>query len=93
MPIFAAYADGKSVQCRRRGTVHWWEIVSPHDFSSYDEDDYEYQVKPEPEPREWWAVEYPDGSIGILWNTAKEANDRAPANGNRRVIHVREVLP
>ena len=59
-----AWANGKIIQWRRRDQNEWHEIYidSPGIILSWDWDEFEYRVKPEPKLRPWTADEVPLGA-------------------------------
>jgi hypothetical protein len=91
LPAFQAWAAGEAVMSRCKGGSGEWHTYKPGSDQPLWANDFDY--KPAPKAREWWAVEYPDGSIGMLLTTEQEADNRVIGSSNRRIIHVREVLP
>ena len=59
-----AWADGKSIQYRRRDQSEWFDIepACTATILSWDWDEFEYRVKPMPKLRPWTADEVPLGS-------------------------------
>ena len=62
------FADGKEVQCRRRGTDVWVQFESGEN-PAWNWDIYEYRLKPTPVLRPWTADEVPLGA----WIRFKQA--------------------
>jgi hypothetical protein len=47
LPVMTAFAEGKAIQFRRVGVFDWMDLPDNPDFGN----DYQYRIKPEPEPR------------------------------------------
>ena len=62
--VMIAWANGKIIQWRRRDQNEWHKIYidSPGIILSWDWDEFEYRVKPEPKLRPWTADEVPLGA-------------------------------
>lgn len=89
--VIQAHKDGKQVQHRRklgRPENQWGDsLVGPGwNFAEYD-----YRVKPE--PREWWLLEFPDGTTSVSLKTRDEAIEAQNYSAFRcKATLVREVL-
>jgi hypothetical protein len=89
-----AWSEGKKVEQRHNATG-----VMPHkrDWYPFDGEAYidgaEYRVVPDPpKAREFWLNVYQDGSVGVLRESRKAADDHA--TGKRTdCIRIREILP
>jgi len=59
-----AWADGKSIQYRQRDQSEWFDIepACTATILSWDWDEFDYRVKPEPKLRPWTEDEVPLGS-------------------------------
>lgn len=59
-----AWADGKSIQYRRRDQSEWFDVEPACTATtlSWDWDEFEYRVKPMPKLRPWTADEVPLGA-------------------------------
>ena len=58
------WADGKSIQYRRRDQSEWFDVGPPCTATilSWDWDEFAYRVKPMPKLRPWTADEVPLGA-------------------------------
>ncbi len=82
--VIAAHRDKKTIQLLR-SNGQWDDLACPvWDFANF-----KYRIKPE--PREWWAVKYGDGSV-ICEPSKQDAVRAADGSPSREVIRVREVL-
>lgn len=73
-----AWADGKSIQYRRRNQSEWFDIEPACTATtlSWDWDEFEYRVKPMPKLRPWTADEVPARACRIIERELNAANDR-----------------
>ena len=73
-----AWADGKSIQYRRRNQSEWFDIepACTATILSWDWDEFEYRVKPMPKLRPWTADEVPARACRIIERELNAANDR-----------------
>lgn len=80
--VMLAWADGKTIQCRRRSSGEWCGIEPgcTATILSWDWDEFEYRVKPEPKLRPWTADEVPVGAI----TRSKDSMNRL--NRSRQII-------
>lgn len=62
--VMLGWANGKIIQWRRRDQNEWHEIYidSPGINFSWDWDEFQYRIKPEPKLRPWTADEVPLGA-------------------------------
>jgi hypothetical protein len=87
LPVFAAFSEGKKIQCRPKNNVNWWTVYPPHVFNF--EDGTEYRV--EPEPQEAWINIYPNNVLGDAFTT-REAADKCAGESRIDCILMRQVL-
>lgn len=73
-----------SIQCSDTGGRTWLDTLSP----SWDFSKWEYRETPK--PREWWAIEYPDGSISAPCKTKRSVLD--VMHHTQKLIRLCEVL-
>jgi len=73
-----AWADGKSIQYRRRNQSEWFDIEPACTATtlSWDWDEFEYRVKPMPKLRPWTADEVPARACRIIERELNAANER-----------------
>ena len=73
-----AWADGKSIQYRRRNQSEWFDIEPACTATtlSWDWDEFEYRVKPMPKLRPWTADEVPARACRIIERELNAANAR-----------------
>ena len=83
LPLVQALADGRVIQSVD-SDGEWFDMSDPQFCSKPDR----YRIKPE--PREWWAVVTPKGSIWATHCLETFAQNCAQATGYQ-VVHVREV--
>ena len=62
--VMIGWANGKTIQWRRRDQNEWFDIepACTATILSWDWDEFEYRVKPEPKLRPWTADEVPLGA-------------------------------
>ena len=62
--VMIGWANGKTIQWRRRDQNEWFDIEPACTATtlSWDWDEFEYRVKPEPKLRPWTADEVPLGA-------------------------------
>lgn len=77
-----AWADGATIQYRIRRDGAWMKWMDDSDPSWYDSVEYEYRVKPVPIER-WLVID----------TTGDEYIYQEKPITNRRVVHLREVMP
>lgn len=73
-----AWADGKSIQYRRRDQSEWFDVEPACTATtlSWDWDEFEYRVKPMPKLRPWTADEVPARACRIIERELNAANER-----------------
>ena len=62
--VMIGWANGKTIQWRRRDQNEWFDVepACTATILSWDWDEFEYRVKPEPKLRPWTADEVPLGA-------------------------------
>ena len=85
--VMLAYAGGKFIEWRVRGSDDWGCGGDRLDVC-WNWRGYEYRVKPE--PREFWGVVYEDGSV-TAFSTLTQA-ERESSETGRQIIVLREVI-
>ena len=62
--VMIGWANGKTIQWRRRDQNEWFDIepACTATILSWDWDEFEYRIKPEPKLRPWTADEVPLGA-------------------------------
>lgn len=84
MPLVKALADGKVIQTKTQ-TGKWKNLTEVDWLRSVEE----YRVRPE--PQEFWANRYPDGSLGpALYFTREDAKKCATPKSTQ--VRYREVI-
>ena len=73
-----AWADGKSIQYRRRDQSEWFDIepACTATILSWDWDEFEYRIKPMPKLRPWTADEVPARACRIIERELNAANEK-----------------